>query len=307
MSSGPCYTSLVCSFDRFLFKLTKAEIMFQRLLRKVGRILLPFIIFRGSIGSCYGKEPLKNDFKKEIKVDGGEKKNPPEKKNTPKKLELKKSNYALKNLDFKKKAEKVESDKERKTFEDKIDKKKELLIAKNKELLEKKAFEEKIAKKKELLAKKAEEIKNRKILKEKEEKILFQKKKMQEFNDILQSLDKPEETKVKEVPMEFQKPVLPSWMKNKILTPLITEDNKLTPQFIMKAVTGTLALGIYTQLLDEAIKFFHQNPNSSMNDFVEEKASDSSFKNRLLAGISCSVLCLNSDTIVKLFLNFYQK
>ena len=274
--------------------------MFQRLLRKVGRIMLPFIIFRGSLGSCWGKEPLKNDFKKEIKVDGAEKKTPPEKKNPPKKLELKKSNYALKNLDFKKKAEKVESDKERKAFEDKIDKKKELLIAKNKELL----------------AKKAEEIKNIKILKEKEEKILFQKKKMQEFNEILQSLDKPEETKVKELPeenkvkelpMEFQKPVLPSWMKNKNLTALITKDNKLTPQFIMKAVTGSLALGIYTQLLDEAIKFFHQNPNSSMNDFVEEKASDSSFKNRLLAGISCSVLCVNSDSIVKLFLNFYQK
>lgn len=126
--------------------------------------------------------------------------------------------------------------------------------------------------------------------------------------DILENQSFREEVKDHTFsPVEVQetKNPLPSWMKQKGLERLAKVKSENNKSLILKIISGSVSLAIYTELLDESIKFFNENPTSSFEEFIQEKSDNPRFKNLLAAGITCSLICFQSDNLIKLFSSFY--
>lgn len=270
-------------------------------LKRLGRILLPFLIWKNSLTNlgCMAKDHFKKDGQQNNSTT------------SPKQVakrpirKLKKSKSSVKLDELKKmfiaSRKKAILDQSRKAKVEKVSDK-DLPKKAKEENVKDNAFPEN-AKKKPL------KIEKRKINE------FVEKQRIKEFNQILESINKEESTQAqipeslakmeKNVPVE---PVLPSWMKTRVLHPVTAATatkGQFTPAFIMKAVTGSLALGIYTQLIGEGIKFFDKNPDASLNDFIQEKRVDNRFKSLLAAGLTCSTLCINSENVINLFSKFY--
>ena len=126
--------------------------------------------------------------------------------------------------------------------------------------------------------------------------------------DILENQsfrDKVKEHTLSPVEVQETKNPLPSWMKQKGIERLAKVKSENTKALILKIISGSVSVAIYTELLDESIKFFNENPTSSFEEFIQEKSNSPRFKNLLAAGITCSLICFQSDNLIKLFTSFY--